>query len=284
METSDANGRLYLPDPSLHGIISHFYHIYSTADNIPVQKHLSPNLEMLLAFNFGSPISLSFNHQQHEKFIVDRVAIIGPLRKMLNYELHAEADAIIVNFKLDGFYRLFHQPLDELNGDGIPDPAILTNSHYLNELWEELAILPDLKDRLQMLNNYISSLIRTPEKAAQPLLAAEPYFHNPRLQPVKAIAADTSLTERSIQLRFKKYTGYSPKELLRFLRFKAVIYEILNQPAQQLTVFDLINKYNYHDQSHLIKDFKTFLGTTPLKFIKSLKNNQFCVSGQNKSQ
>ncbi|MBB6498736.1 AraC family transcriptional regulator [Pedobacter cryoconitis] len=280
METSDQNGRLHLPDPSLREIISHFYHIYNTADTIPVLKHLSPNLEMLLAFNFGSPISISFNHEQPGNFIVNRVVIIGPLRKMLNYELHAGADAIIVNFKLDGFYRLFHQSLDELTGDGILDPVILTNNNYLNELWEELATLPDLKERLQMLNNYISSLIHTPEEAAKPLLAAEPYFHNPRLQPVKAIAADTNLTERSIQLRFKKYTGYSPKELLRFLRFKAVIHEMLKQPAQHLTVFDLINKYNYHDQSHLIKDFKTFLGTTPLKFIKSLKNNQFCVSGQ----
>ncbi|AMR32330.1 hypothetical protein A0256_13320 [Mucilaginibacter sp. PAMC 26640] len=52
-------------------------------------------------------------------------------------------------------------------------------------------------------------------------------FFNPCVDPVNAIAADTRLSERSIQLKFQKNTGYSVKELLRFLRFKEVIAYIL---------------------------------------------------------
>ncbi|MEO6619747.1 MAG: helix-turn-helix domain-containing protein, partial [Dyadobacter sp.] len=100
---------------------------------------------------------------------------------------------------------------------------------------------------------------------------------DPCVDPVKAIAADTRLSERSIQLKFQKHTGYSVKELLRFLRFKEVIAYILARSNQKIDIFDLIVDHDYHDQSHLIKDFQYFLGLAPQQFIKNLNNGSFCV-------
>ncbi len=203
---------------------------------------------------------------------------------MLNYELPPGADTIVVNFKLNGFYRVFKTSVDELTGSEITDTINLPHINFINELWQELAALGEINARLQLLDSYIGSLADENEEAVKPLLEGEPYFHDPVIQPVKAIAADTELTERSIQLRFKKYADYSPKELLRFLRFKAVINHLLEQQADKIDIFDLIDSYNYHDQSHLIKDFNYFLGTTPQHFIKELKDKQFYVTGQGRNQ
>ena len=93
---------------------------------------------------------------------------------------------------------------------------------------------------------------------------------------------DSDLSERTIQLRFKKYLGYSPKELLRFTRFKKVINRILQKENHNVDWYGLVDEFGYHDQSHLIKDFHHYLGTTPLKFVKDIVGKEFCVSKEGK--
>lgn len=278
MEHLDLNGQFYEVQHPLNEVVSHFYHLYTAADSDNVLKHLSPNFDMLMLFNFGSPIRFSFNDEVLNDTVIKRTSVIGPLRKMLNYELQAGADAIVVNFTLNGFYRLFKIPLNSLAPDEITDPDILIDKTCFAELWEQLSVLNDIYHRLQLIGSYAASFISASEPSALPLLSGSSYFHQPMIQPVKAIAADTALTERTIQQRFQKYAGYSPKELLRFIRFKKVVDQLINQKDKQADLFELIETHGYHDQSHLIKDFNHFLGTTPRKFIKDLVGKGFCVS------
>lgn len=280
MKEQDLNGHLYEADQRLTGVISNFYHIFNPAGAPAVIKHLSPNLEMMLVFNFGPPLPMSFNMETVNDQSVSQIAVLGPVRKMINYELPAGADAIVVNFMLDGFYRLFKSPVTTFSAIDLPDANELINADYLNELWREMAILESTVQRIQLLTDFISSLMSEIEEAAVPLLAGEAYFYDQSVNPVKALASDTGLSERSIQLRFQKYTGYSAKELLRFLRFKAMINHLLQLPDGAIDIFDIVDKYNYHDQSHLIKDFKYFLGVTPQQFIKTLKGKEFCTAGR----
>jgi AraC-like DNA-binding protein len=279
----DLNGKPYEAGRNLDGIVGHFYHIYSAVDAAPVVKHISPSLEMVLVFNFGLPVEISFGKHPFAGLQVDNVAVIGPLRKMLNYKLPAGSNAIVLNFVLNGFYRLFKVPLSEVAAKEFYTAHELPHTNYLLELWQEMAAMENIQDRLQMLREFISSVAAMNEDAVQPLLDGEAYFFDRLTQPVKAMAADSGLTERSIQLRFRKYTGYSPKELLRFLRFKSVINYLLHLNSAEVDIFQLIDNFNYHDQSHLIKDFNYFLDTTPLKFINELKGREFCVTGQHKA-
>jgi AraC-like DNA-binding protein len=281
MERPDQNGTLYAVEESLKEVVNHYYHVYNF-DGGPVIKHLSPNLEIMLIFNFGTPVHISFNQALAEYELKKGCLVLGPLRKMLNYELNPGADAIIVNFKLNGFYRLFKVPVNELNAELLIDPDTLTDKHRFADLWQELSNLTDLQTRLTMISSYAIAFMDENDQGVKPLLNGEHYFYNPAVQPVKAIADDTQLTERTIQLRFAKYAGYSPKELLRFLRFKMVVERLMNDQDKTTDMFDIIVAFGYHDQSHLIKDFKHFLGTTPQYFIKKLKDKEFYVAGQGK--
>lgn len=262
----------------LFGAIKYFYCIHTPADFKTKIQHLSPNLEMMLIFNFGAPVRVSFGKEIVGDWKVERVAAIGPLRKMLNYELLPGADIIVTVFNPDGFYRLFQLPMNEMGEPDIIDPDQLLNITGFNELWEVLNSLPLLSDRIALLKAYAHAFVRDAEEAVFPLVEGIPYFHNPMIQPVRAIASDANLSERTIQLRFKKYLGFSPKELLRFLRFKQVINGILEKESTEVDWYELVNQYGYHDQSHLIKDFQHYLGTTPQKFIREIAGKEFCVS------
>jgi len=240
---------------------------------------LSPNYEMMLLFNFGSPVRVSFAGAPLGAQQAEKVAILGPLRKMLNYEMGPDADLLIVIFNLDGFYRLFQTPVDELDGELLHDHLV---TPAYESLWQVLSRTVSIEERVQILCDYILTATHDADDAARPLLEGADYFKDPLVQPGKAIAADADLSERSIQLRFKKYVGYSPKEMLRFLRFKQVIHAIENNPDTSVDWYDLIHDFGYHDQSHLIKDFHHYLGTTPEVFIKQIAGKEFCTTGPGK--
>ena len=278
MEQHDNNGMLYMTDGNLNKVISHYYHIYNTGDET-VAKHLSPSLEIILVFNFGPAVLISFNNSSSPQELGQGCAVFGPLRKMLNYELPAGSDAVVVNFRLSGFYRLFKVPLNNFDGETVYNPRELTDKFSFDELWLELSNIADIKARLSIISGYVAHYIHKMDDAAQPLIDGEHYFHNPATNPVKAIASDANLTERTVQIRYQKYAGHSPKELLRFLRFKMVIERLTNTQEKMPDMFEVIAAYNYHDQSHLIKDFRHFLGTTPQQFIKDLKGKDFFTVG-----
>ncbi|RYE20157.1 MAG: AraC family transcriptional regulator [Sphingobacteriaceae bacterium] len=277
MEQRDLNGELFSVEEPLEEVINNFYHLFAGSDGASVTRQVCPNLEMMLVFNFGAPVRISFHNNPLNPEVASRTAVIGPLRQMLNYELQPGADALIVNFKFNGFQRLFGVPLTGLTGWGLPGAEMLIDDARFDKLWKELADLSSVEQRVSLLNQTAISLLKENDQVLQTIISNLARFFDPRVDPVKAIAADTRLSERSIQMKFQKHTGYSVKELLRFLRFKEVIAHILARSNQKIAVFDLIARHDYHDQSHLIKDFQYFLGVAPQQFIKSLNNGSFCV-------
>jgi AraC-like DNA-binding protein len=277
MEQTDIDEALFLVEAPLEEVITSFYHLFAASDGEPITRHVCPNLEMMLVFNFGVPVRISFHNNPLDTEVIRHTTVIGPLRQMLNYELLPGADALVVNFKFNGFQRLFGMPLTGLTGMGLTGAEILKDDGRFDHLWEELAALPTTEQRVSLLKHSAIGLLKENDQVLQTVISNLAQFFNPCVDPVKAIAADTRLSERSIQLKFQKHTGYSVKELLRFLRFKEVVAYILSQSNQKIAIFDLIARYDYHDQSHLIKDFQYFLGVAPQQFIKNLNNGSFCV-------
>ncbi|MGY4537032.1 AraC-like DNA-binding protein [Mucilaginibacter sp. UYNi724] len=277
MEQADIDEALFLVDAPLDEVINSFYHLMVASDGEAITRHVCPNLEMMLVFNFGVPVRISFHNTPLDTEVIRRTAVIGPLRQMLNYELLPGADGLVVNFKFNGFRRLFGVPLRGLTGQDLTGAEIITDDGRFDSLWAELKALPTAEQRVNLLKQSAIGLLKENDQVIQIVIGNLAQFFNPCVDPIKAIAADTRLSERSIQLKFQKHTGYSVKELLRFLRFKEVIAYILARSDQKIAIFDLIAMHDYHDQSHLIKDFQYFLGLAPQQFIKNLNNGSFCV-------
>jgi AraC-like DNA-binding protein len=124
--------------------------------------------------------------------------------------------------------------------------------------------------RIQLLGGYMAVFVHQADAESLPLLDTIPYFRDPAVNPAKAVAIDHQLSDRTVQLRFQKYLGFSPKEMVRFIRFKQVLYRLIGQlPGKPVDWHELVVRHGYHDQSHLIKDFGHFLGTRPHQFVKS---------------
>ena len=269
-------GKRYEADKRLSGAVSHFYAISTSEDHQPGYHHLAPDLEMMIIFNFGNPVSFSFGKSATGKHVVEKIGIIGPLRQMMNYELGAGCRLLVVSFVYNGFYRLLSLPVDGLGREVLDESYISAYAHLLENLWTILAGIPAMDDRVTALADRLAADIRSSEPAATAVLNNMEGIDDPTLNAVKLIAGRTAVTERSVQSRVKKYTGYSLKELSRFLRFKQVLAYILAQPGKKIDWFSLIVDYGYHDQSHLIKDCKFYTGVTPSQFLQLKQKDELC--------
>lgn len=266
-------------DERLKNVISRFYYVDAHEIDDSVSYHYPPSLEMMIIFNFGPSIRYSFGASESHNRSLEKIAVIGPLREMMNYELDAGSEFLVLPFIYDGFYRFFSLSIEGISKGILNEKDVTTYNSRLENIWETLSGLPTNKERVVWMSNYLISHLNPSTAGALPLLNAIPLLDT-GLSPVKVIAHDHALSERTIQKRFRKYTGYSPKELLRFLRFKQVLTYISGKDLTEVDWAEVVYKFDYHDQSHLSKDFKYFTGTSPAKFVGLNLQRNFCFHAE----
>jgi len=130
----------------------------------------------MMIFNLGTSIRISFGNTHPEQEIKPGCIVIGPLRTMLTYELSPGADAIVVNVKLNGFYRLFKVPANILNSEAFYDPDVLTDKYDVDNLRKDLSRFTDIKSKLRLISDYVAAFVHENEDAIEPLLSGEHYF------------------------------------------------------------------------------------------------------------
>ncbi|MFB5944919.1 helix-turn-helix domain-containing protein [Albibacterium profundi] len=262
-------------DERLKNVISRFYYVDAHEIDNSVSYHYPPSLEMMIIFSFGSPIHCSFGESEILDHSLEKIAVIGPLRKIMNYEIAVGSEFLVLPFIYDGFYRFFSLSIEGMSEGKLSEKEVATYNSTLEKIWKALSELSTNKERVDWMSNYLITHLNPSSTGALPLLDAIPSLDT-AFNPVKVIAHDHAVSERTIQKRFRKYTGYSPKELMRFLRFKQVITYISGKELKEVDWFDVIYKFGYHDQSHLNKDFKYYTGTSPAKFAGLNLQRNFC--------
>lgn len=86
---------------------------------------------------------------------------------------------------------------------------------------------------------------------------------------VKEIYSSLEVSKSKLEQHFNKEIGLTPKEFCKIEKINCFIKLYLEGKGQSLT--ELTYLCGYYDQSHLIKDFKYFLNTSPGKFLKALE-------------
>ncbi|MBN2821047.1 MAG: AraC family transcriptional regulator, partial [Bacteroidales bacterium] len=69
---------------------------------------------------------------------------------------------------------------------------------------------------------------------------------------------------KTLERKFAKYLGKTPKQFIKLIRFQEILKDLSVNKNSSLTEFAFRN--GYFDQSHFIKDFKTYSGYTPKDF------------------
>lgn len=109
---------------------------------------------------------------------------------------------------------------------------------------------------------------RQPKPLDQSLISTVRHLYHA----VKLEEIHLSISQRRLEQRFRTEIGISPKLLQRTYRVNRVIQTLVQQPNLLLT--DIAYRFDYFDQSHFIREFKQFTGTTPSKFQRSINPSE----------
>lgn len=78
---------------------------------------------------------------------------------------------------------------------------------------------------------------------------------------VERITKIIGVDESTLYRMFASRLGQNPKSYLKTVRFRKALNEVIKNKRTNLT--DIAHTNNFFDQSHFIRDFKTFTGYTP---------------------
>ena len=190
----------------------------------------------------------------------DRVLLAGQTTRAVDVRPGGYARMVGARLRPDGARRLFPLPQRELT-DGI---------HALGQIDRRLArrLADDVADRpspAAMAAALDAALVAAlpAHAAASPASAAVSLALARRgLVRVDDLAAHAGVGARQLERLFQSEVGLSPKMLLRVTRFQQVL-RALREGTSHSRWAAVAADCGFYDQSHFIRDFKSFVGMAP---------------------
>jgi AraC-like DNA-binding protein len=249
--------REHAPPPALARALACIWTFEDAAASAEAQR-VVPDGRCELVVHFGAPY-----REANEAAPQARVVFAGQLTRPL--WLHATGPCGVVAARFDpAAARAFlGMPMDRAT-----DKRLALADHWPAEiaaLEGEVLTAGSIEARVEAIARFVERRIEgaSPDAAiersvaAMQLVAAE--------ISVDEIAAAAAMSRRQLERRFRDAVGIPPGTLADILRFRRVFDAMERDSSRPWT--DAAAAAGYFDQSHLIRDFRRFVGCTPGEFL-----------------
>ncbi|MDB5255886.1 MAG: Helix-turn-helix domain protein [Chitinophagaceae bacterium] len=242
--------------------------VFESSGRLPAvdRKLIVPNANLKLTLTYRNGISVLIDGK---KFIQNenKLSLSGLIDTpvILDATEDAQTGTIIIEFNALGTYRFFHLGFSEFKNQIIELPDLIGNE--AEKLRSRLSNTHVISDKLQLLQAF---LIQQLEK-----IPGDPVFdyciqrilNTNGLATVAQLEKETGYSSRWLHKKFLEYLGTGPKNFSEIIRFKQFYQAYSNGMEPHVLKGYIYN--SYHDQSHFIRAFKRFTGTTLSDLQKS---------------
>lgn len=257
---------IFPPDPVLQPFIE-CYNVISHYFESPADATISARGVPLILFPFNSPPYTTLKHGELGSSYT-KTNVYDPLiltaADTYNYcTYQGDVRFVMVILKPTGAYHFLRSSVSGLSNWGytLSETGIYK---YFDELQDRLWNLNRSEEAVLLIEQFLIKYIEKNAKIGvgdfSPVMNY--MFSNPTKLSVKEIALKFKCSERWIERMCASQTGLSPKKWIRLIRFRSVVNYWLKTP--QTSWMEIVVRFNYHDQSHLIKDFRDFTGNSPV--------------------
>ena len=171
-------------------------------------------------------------------------------------EIEGKFRSFTVKFKPGGFFGLFGMPMGEFTNQDIP--MDLLGLLPTDEIFERLSALHTTDEMKGVVEEYLLKLVHQ-KTAKQVFIFPAVWDHK-----ITELAKNSGKSVRQLERIYKTQIGLSPKSFQNLIRFQNLIELRKENPDENWT--QLCFDAHYFDQSHMIKDFKSYLNILPTEF------------------
>ncbi|TGK80979.1 AraC family transcriptional regulator [Leptospira montravelensis] len=215
--------------------------------------------------SFVLTIKLKGNHhyQIHSDSRSLPIVSLSGLRKTVKHNtLSKGTEILIVKFQPWGAFSFFNMSMNELNEVGTSGYD-LWNQSYLNEMYARLLETKDNHSKIDHVENFLLKMIKKQTIDKRILEAISQMNLSQGKIKINEIASIVNLSIDTFEKNFREIIGGTPKQFSSIIRMNSAIRAIPTYNSFTRLAYD----FGYFDQSHFIKEFKSFTGKTPTQFL-----------------
>jgi AraC-like DNA-binding protein len=227
-------------------------------------QQVMPNGYIELIFHLGSRHCFLYKDNRWSQSPV--YTLIGLFTKPYTVQFDERVDTFGIRFKPEGIYNLFGIPAVEFSEDFIDMESVLERSFSLFSA--QLRELSSVEAKVEATNTYLSSMLHKNSINYYYLnRAAEFIRQTSGLVGMDEVVSNVYISRRQLEREFKEKLGITPKQYMRIVRLNRVNTLLLRSAKPNLS--GITYETGFADQAHLIREFRTFSGVAPFRFIKA---------------
>lgn len=266
------DARFYPPPPSLAFLVRQFETI-KIPGGLTFNDKFIPRPDAALVFHFKAkpriiaPVALSL-----PSYFV--APVVPKSLQLVSWE---EMDSFIVCCHASVLSRVFDIEIPTKPYFNIPlDPD------RFQPLWEQMARAGSDRKCMAIFEAWVRACVGQEKRAPDQIDDAYLRIVNESVRtPLSAIVEVSRMSASTLQRKFARRVGVTPKLLIRITRLNYLWDRIRFNRAVDYQ--DLVFEGHYFDQAHFIKDFKSLTGETPGFFFSRDQKIAAILSGRNPS-
>jgi len=211
-----------------------------------------------LIFYCNNPISMgrTTNDSFHKQPLT---VLVGPQFSRVNIKVHSQLSAVRVDFLPGGMFRMLGIPMYELFDEGFDARDFF--GRKMRIINEQLQNTPDLEECKNIVERFLLNQVTKLSELLPIDSALRMLFHENGNMSISKTASFACLSIKQFERKCKERIGMNPKMYARILKFSKAYR--LHESCPQLLWTQIAYEARYHDQMHMIRDFKTFAGVNP---------------------
>jgi AraC-like DNA-binding protein len=224
---------------------------------------------------FGDPFLIGLGQAAHVETVgVSFVAGMSTVPVII--DSFGAASCIRVDFTPLGARRLFNRPMHEMVGRMVAFEDVLGRDGAA--LCDRLGSEKDWERRFDIVEAFLADRLLKPGNQPSPTAwAFERLVQTGGVERIEAVAAKLGWSRKHLVAKFHEEIGLAPKTVARVARFNRALLRARRGGSDGWA--ELAIDCGYFDQSHLVRDFKTFAGDSPTAWQARLDHVRPNASG-----
>lgn len=254
-------------DPSelLMPYIRHYY-IFESDSAIEFEDTVFPSGNMEVIFNLGAGTWESSVDNQFRQ--TPPIELWGQITKPLAIRSRGKHTMLGIRFLTHAAACFFEDEISLFNDQVADLSAIIGNP--VKVLHAQLLETTALNSRISLIESFLLKRLALNEKKSSKIDKVAHILTSIKKDPeennIGHIASTHGITTRYLHKLIHQHTGLSPKSFNKISRFQHSL-RLITKNEQPFT--SIAYDCGYFDQSHFIRDFKSFTGVTPSAYLEN---------------
>lgn len=216
-----------------------------------------------LVFNYADPYWAFLQEEQKDQ--VPLAFASGQFTGNYHLELKGKIGMIGIVLKASSLYNFFGLNMVNMVNKRLALEEFLGEAG--NKIHQEIINASSIEERIKILQDFLLGQLETVKRKLS-IIDEAIYFidHKNGMLTIDEVLSRFKISRRYLEKKFLEKVGISPKLYARIKRFAYLSNKVVHN--QEVDWQDIVFENGFHDQSHLVKDYKAFNQMNPSEYYQ----------------